>query len=82
MTIRGAKSGDIDSLVEIDREAYGKTGATKDYFFQKLSEFPEGISVAEHNGNVTGFIVFEIYNKNDVPGGLRSMKQSEPITGK
>ena len=82
MIIRNAKSDDIDSLVEIDRGAYGKTGATKDYFFQKLSEFPEGILAVEHNGNVTGFIVFEIYNKNDVPGDFRSMKLNEPISGK
>jgi len=82
MIIRPANLNDIKRLVEINQEAYGDTGADKDYFIRKLSEFPEGILVVERGDSVTGFIVFEIYDKKDVPRDFNKIKLDKPISGK
>ncbi len=82
MAIRRANLNDIKRLVEIDREAYGETGATKEYFVQKISEFPEGVLVVEDSGKVTGFVVFEVYGKNDIPRDFCDMKIINPVSGK
>ncbi len=82
MIIRHAKLDDINLLVELDKKSYGKTGATRNYFLQKLSEFLNGILVAEHNNVVTGFVVFEICAHNDVPQNFYNIKLNRKMSGK
>ncbi len=67
MLIRHATLSDISSLVAVDKEAYGETGASKEYFVKKFSSFAQGIFVVQELEKVVGFIVVEIYEKNDIP---------------
>lgn len=82
MRIRQATVKDIDRLVEIDREAYGETGGSKDYFAKKLKSFPQGVLVVEDKGKVTGVIIFEVMDKKDVLEDFRDMRLTEPIKGR
>lgn len=82
MKIRHATENDLDAMEEVDKKAYGKYGTKKEYFAKKLKSFSEGILVVEDRGKVTGFIVFEIMNKGDVPEGFCDMKLKEPIKGR
>jgi hypothetical protein len=82
MKIRHATEDDLDSMVEVDKKAYGDYGSSKEYFSKKLKSFPEGILVVENKEKVTGFVVLEILNKNDAPEGFCDMELKEPIKGK
>lgn len=82
MKIRQATENDLDRMVEVDRESYGEYGANKEYFARKLASFPKGILVVEAKGKITGFIVFEIMKKDDVPENFCDMKLSESMKGK
>ena len=73
---------DLDKLVEIDKAAYGKYGEDKEYFVEKLASFPKGVLVVEDKGKVTGFIVFELIDKNNAPEDFSEMKLKEPLTGR
>ncbi len=58
MKIRIAQENDISNLVSIDRKAYGKYGADKKYFKQKLSSPNTRILSIDHpfiKNNVFGF---------------------------
>ncbi|MBI2572906.1 hypothetical protein HYV86_03550 [Candidatus Woesearchaeota archaeon] len=67
MLIRHATPTDIPALIEVDREAYGETGASREYFTKKFSSFAQGIFVVQEQEKVVGFIVVEVYGNNDVP---------------
>jgi ribosomal protein S18 acetylase RimI-like enzyme len=82
MRIRNATENDLGSMVDADKKAYGKHGADKEYFSKKLKSFPEEILIVEDKGKVTGFVILEILNKDDVPEDFCDMKLSEPIKGK
>jgi hypothetical protein len=82
MKIRNATENDLDSMVEVDKKAYEEYGTDKEYFSKKLKSFPEGILVAEDKGKITGFVVLEVLNKDDVPEDFCDMKLKEPIKGK
>jgi ribosomal protein S18 acetylase RimI-like enzyme len=82
MKIRRATENDLDVMVEVDKKAYGKYGSDKEYFSKKLKSFPEGILVVEGKGKITGFVVLEILNKDDVQEDFCDMKLEEPIKGK
>jgi ribosomal protein S18 acetylase RimI-like enzyme len=80
--IRHATKNDLDRMMEIDKEAYDKYGASKEYFFKKMSSFPKGVLVIENKGKVTGFIVFEIMKKDDIPENFCDMKLIKSMKGK
>jgi len=82
MRIRHAKEKDLVRLVEVDKEAYGEYGSNKQYFSKKLNLFPRGVLVIENKRTVTGFIVFETMNKNDMPENFCDMELTEQINGK
>lgn len=82
MKIRNATEDDLDAMVEVDKKAYGKYGADKNYFSKKLKSFSRGILVIEDKEKVAGFVVLELLNKNDVPEDFCDMKLKEPIKGK
>jgi ribosomal protein S18 acetylase RimI-like enzyme len=82
MRIRRATEKDLDRLVEVDKEAYGKYGSNKEYFFKKLNSSPKGILVVEDETGVTGFMIFEIMNKNDTPEYFCDIELTEKIDGK
>ncbi|MDD5181634.1 MAG: hypothetical protein PHC66_00495 [Candidatus Nanoarchaeia archaeon] len=82
MKIRQATVSDLDGMVEVDRKAFGEYGSEKKYFIKKLSSFPGGVLVFEDEGKITGFFVFEILAKNDVPEDFCDIKLNEPIKGK
>ena len=82
MAIRQAKLSDVEMLVEIDQKAFGETGATREYFMERLSVFPQGVLVVEESGKVTGFSVIAIMEKNAVPPSFSSLKLDVPIRGR
>jgi ribosomal protein S18 acetylase RimI-like enzyme len=82
MKIRHATKNDLDDMIEIDKRAYGDYGSNKEYFTKKLNSFPKGILVVENKGKITGFIIFEIMNKNDIPEDFCDMKLSESVNDK
>ena len=74
MKIRIAQKNDIPDLVSIDRRAYGKYGADEKYFIQKLSSPNTRILAVENKGKITGFAVFEILNKDEIPKDFTDLK--------
>lgn len=74
MKIRIAQKNDIPDLVSIDRRAYGKYGADEKYFIQKLSSPNTKILAVENKGKITGFAVFEILNKDEIPEDFTDLK--------
>jgi hypothetical protein len=80
--IRRATKNDLDRMVEIDKGAYGKFGASKEHLFKKMSSFPRGVLVIEDKGRITGFIVFEIMKKDDIPENFCDMKLIKSMKGK
>jgi len=82
MKIRYATKNDLDAMVEVDRKAYGEYGANKEYFVKKMTSLSKGILVVEEGKRITGFIVFEIMNKDDIPEDFCDMRLEEPINGK
>ncbi|MCX6775429.1 MAG: hypothetical protein NT130_01085 [Candidatus Micrarchaeota archaeon] len=82
MKIRHATEDDLEEMVRVDRKAYGEYGASKKLLFKKLSAFPQGLLVAEDKGRITGFTVFEIMEKDDVPESFCDMKLLKPIDGR
>ena len=82
MKIRHATRNDLDNMIKIDKHAYGDYGSNEEYFAKKLNSFPKGVLVVEDKGKITGFTIFEIINKNDMPEDFCDMKLSEPINGK
>jgi ribosomal protein S18 acetylase RimI-like enzyme len=82
MKIRVATVNDLDDMIEVDKKAYRDYGASREYLSKKLKSFPEGILVVEDKEEVTGFVVLEIMNKDEVPEDFCDMKIKEPIKGK
>lgn len=52
MKIRQATENDLDIMVEVDKKAYGKYGADKEYFAKNLISFPKGVLVVEDKGEI------------------------------
>lgn len=82
MIIRQATRNDINRLVEIDREAYGKYGAENQYFEEKFQFFPQGILLVEEDGKATGFTVMELLEANQIPKDFSDLKLTEKLAGK
>lgn len=79
MKIRIARNNDIPDLVSIDRQAYGKHGADEKYFSQKFSSLDTRILTVENNGKITGFTVFEILNKDEIPNDFTDLKLDKQL---
>ncbi len=82
MKIRYATENDLDDMMRVDRKAYGDYGSNKQYFAKKLKSFSVRILIVEDKEKITGFIVFEMLNKNDIPEHFCDMKLREPVNGK
>ncbi|NYZ75692.1 hypothetical protein H0N98_00375 [Candidatus Micrarchaeota archaeon] len=82
MKIRHATQNDLEEMARVDRKAYGAYGANKKLLFKKLLAFPQGVLVIEDKGKITGFTVFEVMNKDDVPEDFCDMKLQKTINGK
>lgn len=79
MKIRIARKNDISDLVSIDRKAYGKYGADEKYFNEKLSSPDTRILTVENKGKITGFAVFEILKKDEIPNDFTDLKLNKPL---
>jgi hypothetical protein len=44
--------------------------------------YPTGVLVVEDNEKISGFMIFQIMNKNDTPENFCEINLTEPITGK
>ena len=82
MKIRQASSDDIAALVEIDRKSFGETGATKEFFLERLSLFPQGVLVSQEQGRITGFSIITLIEKDEIPLSFSSLKLDLPLRGK
>lgn len=80
--IRQATENDLERLSEIDKQAYGEYGGNVEYFARKLMSFSKGFLVVEEDGNVTGFIILELFEKNGMPEDFQNIKLKERINGK
>ena len=57
MTIREVRSEDLDACYVIERTAYaGDEAASREKIAKRIAGYPEGFVVAEHDGEVVGFI--------------------------
>lgn len=80
--IHEAHSRDIPLLVGLDRAAYGNYGANERYFRQKIASPNAKVVVAESDGRVTGFVVFEIMEPGQALDGFSVMSVTKPIAEK
>ena len=59
--IRQARSGDIDGILRVEKEAWGESqAANRKMFESRLKVFPEGTLVAELDDKIIGVVVTEI----------------------
>ncbi len=82
MSIRKARHRDIPFLVALDRSAYGDYGADKRYFQQKISSPHAKVFVAESDGHVSGFVVFEGMEPGQQLAGFSDLNITQTITKK
>ena len=81
MSIRFAEYKDIETLVQIDQNAYGQYGASFHYFEEKLSASHTCVLVVEENEKVTGFTVVEFLNADDLPRNFTDFYPAEKLLG-
>lgn len=63
LKIRQAKIRDIQEILEVEKEAWGKEkAATKEMFESRIETFLEGTLVAEIDGKIVGVVATEIVN--------------------
>jgi len=79
MKIRNANNNDIPQLVVIDGNAYGNYGADEKYFKKKLTSPNTKILVVINQGKITGFAVFEILKKDEIPSDFTDLSVNKPI---
>lgn len=61
MTIRQAKLGDVQSIIEIENRAWPNGGgATQEQFISRIKTFPEGVILAETNSKIIGVVAGQI----------------------
>lgn len=77
--IKIALRSDIPQLVALDRKAYSRYGADKDYFMKRFSAKNTKILKVENEDRVIGFTVFELLNKDEIPSDFVDLKIDEPI---
>ncbi len=53
--VRGFRPADFERIVAIEREAFGEYNPF--LFMTAYEAFPDGFLVAEHDGNVVGFVI-------------------------
>ena len=53
--VRGFRPADFERIVGIEREAFGEYNPL--LFMTAYEAFPDGFLVAEHDGNVVGFVI-------------------------
>lgn len=80
MKIRRCTEDDLEKLIEIDEKAYGKYGA-RDYLSKRV--LPPYIGLVTQNEKmVTGFVIFNVIEKGEVPEGFSGKPFVEEMTGR
>lgn len=82
MEIRRANYSDIPLLVELDRMSFGEYGADEEYFTRKLEEFSEGLLVGIGENRLFGVIIFEVKERDDIPGEYRNLVLYKSFAGR
>jgi len=83
MKIHIANEKDINSMVELDKKCFGTYGSDAGYFLKKLNSPSGNILVAyDDKGEMVGFSVFEILDKETIPNDFCDLKIKSPIKGK
>lgn len=80
MRIREPQPRDFPSLAALDRAAYGDYGEDEDYFQKKFRSHEAKIIVSETNGQISGFVVFEIMQPGQDLDGFSDLNIPKPIT--
>lgn len=62
-----AKHDGISEIVELDRQAFGKQGISKETIESQFNAFPEGIFVAKENDKIVGIVCCERHKKENFP---------------
>jgi ribosomal-protein-alanine acetyltransferase len=65
--IRNFEIGDIDKILEIERQAFPKTAYPEDLFIEYAKDNPDSFLVIEESGHIVGYIIF------DMKGHIHSM---------
>jgi ribosomal-protein-alanine acetyltransferase len=65
--IRKFETGDIDKILEIERQAFPKTAYPEDLFTEYAKDDPDSFLVIEESGDIVGYIIF------DMKGHIHSM---------
>ncbi len=80
MNTREGRPRDIPHLVILDHAAYGNLGADESYFRQKIHSQHAKIIVSETEGQVTGFVVFEVVESGQHLEDFSDLESIEPMT--
>lgn len=67
VTIKQANYDDITEIVEIDKQAFGNQGISKETIESQIKIFPEGIFIVEENNKIIGVICCEKLEKEKFP---------------
>jgi len=60
MKIRGFRTEDIDTILEIEKEAFPKTPYPKEAFLHYAAKLPDSFVVIERGGDIGGYMVFDM----------------------
>tara|TARA_Y100000310_G_scaffold158305_1_gene157732 strand:+ start:5541 stop:6029 length:489 start_codon:yes stop_codon:yes gene_type:complete len=66
IVIRQVKNKDLDSCYKVETLCYTTEGASKEKIKKRISVFPKGFLVAEHNGRIIGIINGTLTNRSDI----------------
>ncbi|MGZ5561806.1 MAG: hypothetical protein ACXWER_04805, partial [Halobacteriota archaeon] len=67
ITIKQANYDDISEIVELDKQAFGNQGISKETMESQIKIFPEGIFIAKENDKIIGVICCERFEKEKFP---------------
>ena len=82
MNIKKMQLDNIPQLVVMDHNAYGQYGADEEYFRKKLTSPKTKILIAEKEGLITGFTVFEMMEQDEMPKNFSDLKINKLLKGK
>ena len=69
----------IYDIIKYNHKSWYQSSHALWILLKYFSTFPEGVLVVEENGEVTGFTVIEILEKNKTPKGFSDLKIDKPL---
>jgi len=81
ITIKHANFDDIPEIVEIDRQAFGDQGVSKETIESQIKIVPEGIFIAKENDKMVGIACCERHKEEKFPPYNHDVRKTHSKSG-